>query len=756
MAAPDPVTPAAGEPDERFVSALALYDVLARRNARNPLFLKRTLSYRVAMRRTKARELGRAMRASCGAVPTKEVAVTVHAITDDEAVTKNPRKPHLLCFALAADVLAGKRVRVRCAKRVWPESASVDAHLQPSTCTIPVGDDDGASTPGVGVLAWLDGPAAPTILGTCTRGAAPLAILTPQGGPPCDASTAEHLPRAFGVVPDGATVLWAHVSPSPSASAKDVTLLPHALHVHVPSDNAADATMDTDGPELWPTFELRPLSGPGVIASVRTALKADQQPAVVAKVPHRIGTLLAWWSTERCLRPARLCPFPTRPPNVSLMTRAERMQTARLANAGTSDATPHATHGGMTPGTCQLIESVAPRRVMFNYIINNRNPQDNIVRRTELVSNYYCPFCLCACGHFRGLQLHLLTSHDRFSYAFSAELKHQSANAVFEHDREAAARRREANAAGAANLAGAATAAASKASAEPLVPPSLLPKEPTVTVTVRKPLRGADAAVAEELLGDPITREFALVMHRGPKALEAAQRDAAVRRYEATAAAVRSAEELAHELAPAAKVRRKGERGGMVAPPPIAGATAQGLAYLHEVRATTAGPSGRKGRPVRFSGTAAAAASDNLVSKRTYFYSQTKLPIHPEDFTADLVTAAPDSDDDDGFASESEFVEETEKKLAAYNDMRDDDRRFMVLWNLQCRRRRVLVDVQCPVACEAFAMDRAAELRASPGLLRAFLMHLLTLQEHGLVDGPCIDACLLLLERSDAGAASAK
>ena len=85
--------------------------------------------------------------------------------------------------------------------------------------------------------------------------------------------------------------------------------------------------------------------------------------------------------------------------------------------------------------------------------------------------------------------------------------------------------------------------------------------------------------------------------------------------------------------------------------------------------------------------------------------------------------------------------------LEEYEELREDDRRFMMLWNIQCRRRRVLVDVQMPVACECFALDQANELNARPGVKRAFMMHMLTLQDHGFVDAPCIDHCLLLLDR---------
>ncbi|XP_071734110.1 polycomb group protein EMBRYONIC FLOWER 2-like isoform X2 [Rutidosis leptorrhynchoides] len=51
--------------------------------------------------------------------------------------------------------------------------------------------------------------------------------------------------------------------------------------------------------------------------------------------------------------------------------------------------------------------------VIFNYKYYN-----NMLQRTEVTEDFSCPFCLVKCASYKGLRLHLTTSHDIFRYEF--------------------------------------------------------------------------------------------------------------------------------------------------------------------------------------------------------------------------------------------------------------------------------------------------------------------------------------------------
>ncbi|KAL4575997.1 hypothetical protein LXL04_012085 [Taraxacum kok-saghyz] len=51
--------------------------------------------------------------------------------------------------------------------------------------------------------------------------------------------------------------------------------------------------------------------------------------------------------------------------------------------------------------------------VVFNYKYYN-----NILQRSEVTEDYSCPFCLVKCASYKGLKLHLVSSHDLFRFEF--------------------------------------------------------------------------------------------------------------------------------------------------------------------------------------------------------------------------------------------------------------------------------------------------------------------------------------------------
>lgn len=67
--------------------------------------------------------------------------------------------------------------------------------------------------------------------------------------------------------------------------------------------------------------------------------------------------------------------------------------------------------------------------VIFNYKYYN-----NQLRRTEVMGDFCCPFCLVKCTSFKGLKYHLLSSHDLFNFEFLVTAEYQVVNVSVKTD----------------------------------------------------------------------------------------------------------------------------------------------------------------------------------------------------------------------------------------------------------------------------------------------------------------------------------
>ncbi|OWM88341.1 hypothetical protein CDL15_Pgr003753 [Punica granatum] len=61
--------------------------------------------------------------------------------------------------------------------------------------------------------------------------------------------------------------------------------------------------------------------------------------------------------------------------------------------------------------------------VIFNY-----RDYNNVQRKIEVTEEFSCPFCLIRCASFKGLRLHLCSSHDLFNFDFWATEEYQAVN----------------------------------------------------------------------------------------------------------------------------------------------------------------------------------------------------------------------------------------------------------------------------------------------------------------------------------------
>nr|GEZ96126.1 hypothetical protein [Tanacetum cinerariifolium] len=75
----------------------------------------------------------------------------------------------------------------------------------------------------------------------------------------------------------------------------------------------------------------------------------------------------------------------------------------------------------LTPGL-----GLKPGDVTFKY-----KGYNEIVCNTEVVLDYFCPFCYLACASYKGLKCHLQASHDLFDYEFQEEEEYKVVNVSY-------------------------------------------------------------------------------------------------------------------------------------------------------------------------------------------------------------------------------------------------------------------------------------------------------------------------------------
>ncbi|KAG0576454.1 hypothetical protein KC19_5G081300 [Ceratodon purpureus] len=134
----------------------------------------------------------------------------------------------------------------------------------------------------------------------------------------------------------------------------------------------------------------------------------------------------------------------------------------------------------------------------------------------------------------------------------------------------------------------------------------------------------------------------------------------------------------------------------------------------------------------------AEARNRDALLKRTFFHSHTAQPMLREEVLSDR-----DSEDE---LDEDLATVEDRRMLEDFVDVSSDEKDIMHLWNSFVRKQRVLADGHCSWACEAFSSLHAAKFSSKPTLRRCFMLFLIKLWNHHLVDGATVDKCLTVVD----------
>lgn len=127
-----------------------------------------------------------------------------------------------------------------------------------------------------------------------------------------------------------------------------------------------------------------------------------------------------------------------------------------------------------------------------------------------------------------------------------------------------------------------------------------------------------------------------------------------------------------------------------------------------------------------------------LLQKRQFFHSHRAQLMALEQVLSDR-----DSEDevDDDIA---DF--EDRRMLDDFVDVTTHEKQLMHLWNSFVRKQRVLADGHIPWACEAFSKLHGRDLSQRKALLWCWKLFMVKLWNHNLLDAPTMDRCNLILE----------
>ncbi|CAN8231738.1 unnamed protein product [Cochlearia groenlandica] len=324
------------------------------------------------------------------------------------------------------------------------------------------------------------------------------------------------------------------------------------------------------------------------------------------------------------------------------------------------------------------MQSSVNDKVVFNY-----NDCHNTLQKTEVRTNCSCPFCSMQCGSFKGLQLHLKSSHDLFEFDFMLSEGYQTVNAsvkvdafAFEEEESQEAKFEEFSFCKKGRKRSRPRHGRNNASPRRLNL-CFLPLDP-LSLAYGTENGIAPLSNGNHGLGYPETTELAGMSSKAPPAID-------------------------HSLEPGAGA----------------------------ILATDAAvpPS----RPKKQSAEKSEARSHRLLQQRQFYHSHKVQAMSLEQ-----VLSGEDSEDevDDDVA----YLED-QQMLNDFVDVSKEEKRFMLLWNTFVRRQRVVADSHVPWACEQFTRVNMEELVGSSRLGCCLRVFLVKLWNHGLVDAVTINKC---------------
>eukprot|EP01018_Ginkgo_biloba_P033967 Gb_40733 [translate_table: standard] len=426
--------------------------------------------------------------------------------------------------------------------------------------------------------------------------------------------------------------------------------------------------------------------------------------------------------------------------------------------------------------------------VIFNYRYYN-----NSLHKTEVTEDFSCPFCLVRCASFKGLRLHLSSSHDLFNFEFWVTEEYQAVNVSVKNEiwrsegnipdvdgsdprfktfffcsRSSPLKRRRIAVNDAVYIhhhveksetpetrASPTKMALTKNTAMSTLETSVgtLSKEPSSAIFVHSQ---PPVIIKSEKQIPSVEEQASHIAQSLPTKTSKSQLDDDVKddckeereklgmiaNGEMTLPSERhQTESSAVEQARAGDTLAIGTQGPVETGVCLAAAVTSGTSECGpQTSASNLIPSPRLrfGKTRRLSIERTEPRNRALLQKRQFFHSHRAQAMALEQVLSDR-----DSEDevDDDIA---DF--EDRRMLDDFVDVTKHEKQVMHLWNSFVRKQRVLADGHIPWACEAFSQQHGQDLSRIRALQWCWRLFMVKLWNHSLLDAATMNRCNMILE----------
>ncbi|XP_052725650.1 polycomb group protein EMBRYONIC FLOWER 2 isoform X6 [Vigna angularis] len=346
------------------------------------------------------------------------------------------------------------------------------------------------------------------------------------------------------------------------------------------------------------------------------------------------------------------------------------------------------------------------RRLRAGIVIFNYRDHYNMLRKTEVTEDFSCPFCLMQCGGFKGLRLHLCSSHDLFNFEFWVTEDYQAVNVSVKVD-----------------------ISRSENVADGIIPqlqtfffcsrPRKRRRKDSVQNEKRSNVKFMELDSPEDIQNGFILKddgENVSRTSRNEKILLSGRNDGGKFGPDHPG----TMDDLEH-------VESSFNISGVsIAMPQSSGDPECSKSICKSDPALPA-------KSKKLSMDRSDSRNRMLLQKRVFFHSHRVQPMAPEQVLSDR-----DSEDevDDDIADL-----EDRRMLDDFVDVSKDEKQLMHLWNSFMRKQRVLADGHVPWACEAFSKLHGKKLVTSPTLFWCWRLFMIKLWNHGLLDACTMNNC---------------
>ncbi|XP_030946936.1 polycomb group protein EMBRYONIC FLOWER 2-like isoform X2 [Quercus lobata] len=362
------------------------------------------------------------------------------------------------------------------------------------------------------------------------------------------------------------------------------------------------------------------------------------------------------------------------------------------------------------------IQARRKRRLKAGIVIFNYRDYNNMLRKTEVIEDFACPFCLMQCASFKGLRYHLCSSHDLFNFEFWVTEEYQAVNVSVNIE---------------------ILRSETVAAAVDPHPQTFLfcsrPRRRRRTDPDQNEKRGNVQFLeldSPRLAGEGLHKGF-LEKDDGEKISKSFPSDEDMQNGRVGGGNYGpdypSAIGCIERVASSSNV------------PGVSIATAQSSVDPEFVKSLSVSDPAVPAKARKLNVERSDSRSRVLLQKRQFFHSHRVQPM-----ALDEVLSDQDSEDevDDDVADL-----EDRRMLDDFVDVTKDEKKLMHLWNSFVRKQRVLADGHVPWACEAFSKLHKQELVSSPALFWCWRLFMIKLWNHGLLDACTMNNCSLILEK---------